>query len=391
MDFNWPEPELTVNGNVGIGTHTPSQELDVRGNSIIDGSLTINQNLTVSGNFQLGTLSVNEFSSDENLADNSNLAVPTERAVKTYVDNNLDIKAALNGSADEDFAANNLSVNDSLTVGNAIATQQLSVSGSVTGSLTVDNDLTVGNAIATNQLNVTGSLTVDNDLTVGNAIATNQLNVSGSLSVDNDLIIGGSLSTNGSAQFVTNTGNNPLMISRLSNADNQVVKISVNDSVTTVHYINDENRNRINFRLQNTDTETGEGANANDNVVMTLVGDPSDGRVGIGTTDPSQKLDVSGSVNINEDLNVTGNISGRLAGLGVASASSLTHGQSIPVPEGFTRDECLFFATIKYLNFRFDEDILVNCSADSQGKITATPEGKVAAKGYAIAQKGGWE
>ena len=100
------------------------------------------------------------------------------------------------------------------------------------------------------------------------------------------------------------------MISRLSNADNQVVKISVNDSVTTVHYINDENRNRINFRLQNTDTETGAGANANDNVVMTLVGDPSDGRVGIGTTNPSQKLDVSGSVNINEDLNVTGNISG---------------------------------------------------------------------------------
>ena len=33
-------------------------------------------------------------------------------------------------------------------MGNAIATQQLSVADRVTGSLTIENDLTVGNAIA---------------------------------------------------------------------------------------------------------------------------------------------------------------------------------------------------------------------------------------------------
>ena len=39
------------------------------------------------------------------------------------------------------------------------------------GELKIDKSLTVKDAIATNQLSVSGSLTVENDLTVGNAIA----------------------------------------------------------------------------------------------------------------------------------------------------------------------------------------------------------------------------
>ena len=48
----------------------------------------------------------------------------------------------------------NLSIDKSLTVEDAIATNQLSVSDTVTGSLTIENDLTVGNVIATKQLSV---------------------------------------------------------------------------------------------------------------------------------------------------------------------------------------------------------------------------------------------
>jgi len=57
-------------GNTGIGENNPTAKLDVNGNLRL----------------QLGT-SVNEFSTDGNFSGNSNNAIPTESAVKTYVDN----------------------------------------------------------------------------------------------------------------------------------------------------------------------------------------------------------------------------------------------------------------------------------------------------------------
>ncbi|MDI3474078.1 MAG: hypothetical protein PWR30_401, partial [Candidatus Woesearchaeota archaeon] len=60
---------ISGNGNVGIGTTSPGAKLDVEGNLIL----------------QYGT-AINEFSTDTALSGNSDLAVPTEKAVKTYVD-----------------------------------------------------------------------------------------------------------------------------------------------------------------------------------------------------------------------------------------------------------------------------------------------------------------
>lgn len=56
-------------GDVGIGNMTPAAKLDVEGDLILEN----------------GT-SVNEFSTDGTLADDSDDALPTEKAVKTYVD-----------------------------------------------------------------------------------------------------------------------------------------------------------------------------------------------------------------------------------------------------------------------------------------------------------------
>ncbi|NEQ80713.1 MAG: hypothetical protein F6K26_10805, partial [Moorea sp. SIO2I5] len=144
---------LTVDGSLSVSNAIATAQLSVTDR--VTGSLTIENSL------QLGTgLAINEFSSDGNLTDNSNLAVPTEQAVKTYVDNQitqvnnaLDTKAALNGAADQDFTANNLTVDGSLSVSNAIATAQLSVTDRVTGSLTIENNLTVNGNLTT-----TGSL-----------------------------------------------------------------------------------------------------------------------------------------------------------------------------------------------------------------------------------------
>lgn len=62
-------PKTVLNNYVGIGTTSPAANLDVNGTAIL----------------QAGT-SINEFSTDGALAGNSDNAVPTEKAVKTYVD-----------------------------------------------------------------------------------------------------------------------------------------------------------------------------------------------------------------------------------------------------------------------------------------------------------------
>jgi microcystin-dependent protein len=61
-----------LSNNVGIGTTTPAAKLDVSGDLRL-----------------LNGVAVNEFSSDNTLSGNSHNAVPTERAVKEYIDNLL--------------------------------------------------------------------------------------------------------------------------------------------------------------------------------------------------------------------------------------------------------------------------------------------------------------
>ena len=60
------------NGNVGIGTTEPEALLDVAGDFKLQQGATIN-----------------EISADSTMADNSDGAVPTERAIKGYVDNQI--------------------------------------------------------------------------------------------------------------------------------------------------------------------------------------------------------------------------------------------------------------------------------------------------------------
>ncbi len=79
--------------------------------------------LAINGELKLQTgVGVNQFSNDGTLAGNSDLTVPTEKAVKAYIDSQitqvnqaLSAKAALAGTSSQDFQAKNLTVSESLT------------------------------------------------------------------------------------------------------------------------------------------------------------------------------------------------------------------------------------------------------------------------------------
>jgi hypothetical protein len=88
---------VTQEGNVGIGTGatTPGAKLEVKGDLKLQNGVA-----------------VNNISSDGTLKSNSDLTIPTEKAIKTYADT----KALLAGSSTQDFTTKNLSVNSELTV-----------------------------------------------------------------------------------------------------------------------------------------------------------------------------------------------------------------------------------------------------------------------------------
>jgi hypothetical protein len=110
MPFNWPADDLTVKERVGVGTETPSEKLEIK------------------GNLKLNTgVAIGEFSQDGTFAASSHQSVPTTQATKTYVtaqiaaqgtalSNELANKANKNGALTQDFQANNLTVQGTLEV-----------------------------------------------------------------------------------------------------------------------------------------------------------------------------------------------------------------------------------------------------------------------------------
>jgi cytoskeletal protein CcmA (bactofilin family) len=122
-----------------------------------------------------------------------------------------------------------------------------------------------------------------------------------------------------------------------------------------------------------------------------------EGNVGIGTSNPQANLHVAqdiradGSLLLGGDLNVAGTIRGKLADVGVTVATGLQEGQSIPVPTGFSRSECIFDGALKYVLIEPDlPRHPVLCTVDANGKINISPDGHGVAMGLAIAKKGGW-
>lgn len=76
--------------------------------------------------------------------------------------------------------------------------------------------------------------------------------------------------------------------------------------------------------------------------------------------------------------------------IGIAVTNGLQNGQSIPVPSGFAREECIFMVALKWINLSGAGDPVVNCSVNAQGLVSAAPSDRVVAVGVAFGKKGGW-
>lgn len=90
-------------GKVGIGTTSPTAKLQINGDLKLESGVA-----------------VREFSTDGTLNRNSDLVIPTEKAVRSYIQNNIPTytsdKASLTGSSSQDFSTKDLFVNGDFRV-----------------------------------------------------------------------------------------------------------------------------------------------------------------------------------------------------------------------------------------------------------------------------------
>ncbi len=154
-----------------LGNHTAIQNLNLGANKLVGNSGTNGISIASDGRVSLALGdSINEFSTDATLAGNSDLAVPTEKAVKTYVDNSPKVYAGI-GVENYHFNLNNMQFLQSDSLGTAVR-------NIVLGS----NSLY---ALTTGNFNIGLGYNTNLDLTIGPsnvAIGTQALknNVSGS-------------------------------------------------------------------------------------------------------------------------------------------------------------------------------------------------------------------
>ena len=182
--------------NLPLGTGSPGRVAYYNAQGITSGTsaaLTWNdatgtltaQNLTVTGSLNASITitslgfaqgaTVSEFSIDGTLAGNSDLAVPTEKAVKTYVDTEI---GALDLSA-------------SGTVSSGVANRLAYYTA--TGTVVDDTSADLTWDPATNKLTATNAQVTGLFSTVSNATVGNNLAVYNDITVGNDLIVSGKL------------------------------------------------------------------------------------------------------------------------------------------------------------------------------------------------------
>jgi hypothetical protein len=310
-------PVITAltSGNVGIGTTTPSQKLEVNGNAQIDNNLNVNGTITgnYGGTVTAGNISAGQFGSNTG---GGNYSFPASVDIGTTTASaELFVQGGTYGTTGQSnqsayaIGASSIAADKSIFSYGSICDQN-SV-GNCTGSGGVV--LGANNTSAAINIPVSGSTFFNNGSNVGVGTTTpgykldvegGQINSSGGYCINGANCItswpsgGGGGGSGTVTSIIAGTG--------LSGG-------TITSSGT------------IALNLGNANTWTGaQTFNANSNFPGSGIWNTS-GNLGIGTTSPSQLLEVNGNAQIDNNLTVNGTITGSYGG--TITAGNVSAGQ----------------------------------------------------------------
>jgi hypothetical protein len=329
-----------VDGDVILG-NADTDSVTIYGSIVTantSGQLKINSNTEISAGLSLQNgVAVNEFSDDGNLTDNSDNLVATQKAVKTYADNQLatkadkdtlqsntnainsqlDGKAAINGSNAIAFNTSDLSVAGSSSFGdNVIVQGDLEVSGSITGDFTqhlndldlggiFENDVILGSdenntvqimgklisGIDSDALYIDDALSVTGNVTLGNE-DSDQIVVEGTISsghssdalyIDDALSVAGEVAVGSDLNVIGNTA----LDGNVTLGDQDSDQIVVEGTVSSGHSSNA-------LYIDDALSVTGEVAVGSD---LNVIGNTTlDGNVNIGTSESLVNVELKGDL-----------------------------------------------------------------------------------------------
>ena len=236
---------VTSTGDVGIGTTDPQAKLDVNGDVSIASTVSIGTTIDIVPYNNLGSLSF-EGSAGQLFSITNNLT---------------------SGSI---FSVNDVSGIPSIDV-DADGTIQLAPFGST-------EYVGVGKTNPQAKLDVVGDTLISGDVGIGTTNPTQKLDVDGNVAIGGSVYDANNLPGNNGQVLSNVTGFG------ISWTDAPVGEVNVNDITSGSYYIG---------AFETTGTTSQAYIETTNPVVIT-----SDGRIGIGSTLPTQKLDVSGSVSI---------------------------------------------------------------------------------------------
>lgn len=321
------------NGSLGLGIASPAKKLHIEGgelrvraghnNATSDIAAFYSQNLTlgigignntiaavgssanqditltpkgtgaiaISGNFKLGKgATITELSVDGTLAGNADTALPTQKAVKTYVDS----KVA--GLSTQDFTAKSFTATGSLALGITTPAKKLHVEGGELrvrashDSATADigaffsQNQTLGIGIGSSTIAAIGS-SANQDITLSpkgtGAVLLNGNVGIGTTTPAQKLEVAGSLKVTGGAIIPTAGGTETTGIMFPKDP------FGGGGDAAWIRYY------RRGDTGESTTFEMGTNNDADDHIALM-----ASGNVGIGTNTPTQKLDVAGSMKI---------------------------------------------------------------------------------------------